>query len=99
MGVEALLLVVCIALTFVIWLCLVILHQIHKFKEVYTMSTAEVLAALDAANAFTAEIASDLDALIELVGNDPEVPVAVADAVAALNDKLAEAAAKFTPEA
>lgn len=80
---------------FVIGLQLIVLHQIHKLKEVYVMTTAELLAALDEANTFTAEIASDIDRLIE-IANNPGVPTEVADAVNALKGRLADAAGKYT---
>ena len=75
------------------------LEKIIKLLRRTAMNTADVLAALDAANTLTTEIASDLDALIALVGRDPGVPAEIADAVNALKDRLTEAAAKFTPEA
>lgn len=75
----------------------ILLWQNVRLRSI-EMTTAEVLAALDAANTLTTEIASDLDALIELVNQpDVEVPQEVADAVGALKTRLEEAAAKFTP--
>lgn len=103
---ESLLLVVALGMVFTIFLQLVSLIQnyqirqiIQEFKEVYSMTTAEVLAALQASNDFTSEIATDIDKLIELVGTADGVPTEVSDAVLALKDRLAGAAAKFNADA
>lgn len=91
-GCEAFTLTVCLYLS---WIQV---KQIRILRRI-VMNTADVLAALDAANTLTTEIGNDIDALIALVGNNDEVPAEVADAVTALGARLAEAAAKFTPEA
>lgn len=96
---EALLIVISIGVVFCIILTLTCLHQIHKLKEVYSMTTAEVLAKIDEANAATAEIATDIDTLVEMVANRDDVPQEVADAITSLGTRLTETAAKFTAEA
>jgi flagellar basal body-associated protein FliL len=100
---DSLLLVITAALSvFTLTVCLVNSWQLAKQNRLLRrikMNTADVLAALEAANELTTEIGSDIDALIALVGSNDGVPEEVANAVNALKDRLAEAAAKFTPEA
>jgi ABC-type transporter Mla subunit MlaD len=102
---ETLLIVVLIGVVMVIALQLLnnlllgqLGQQIHQLKEVYSMTTAELLAVLNESNTFTAEIASDLDELISKVENAGNVDPEVAAAASALRDRLTAAAGKYQAE-
>jgi len=96
---ETFLLVISLGLLYVVLLNIWQSYELNRIRETIIMTTAEVIAKLDAAEALTTEIAADLDALIALVDSTDDVPAEIVDAIDALSNRLVDAAAKFTPEA
>lgn len=76
-----------------------LIYIYQSLRRRILMSTAQLLALLQESEQFTAEIASDIDPLLEIVNNpNTEVPAEIAIAASSLKDKLVAAAAKYSAE-
>lgn len=96
---SILLIVICVCVIFMLALNLYQSYELQRLRSLIMATEQEILDALAAQNDLITEIGNDIDILMELVSQPQPDLNAIKTAVEAAGVRIADAAAKFTPEA